>query len=117
MQETIERKADPFGLYELSDDGTVLYSRSRNDNGLRDPEPEMVGRDFFYEIAPFENVGDLRQHFRRFITGDRSVDTFVFDCLLDHEIVRTKIFMTRARETDPDRSGDIVILDIRRAGQ
>ncbi len=109
--------ADVFGLYELADDGTILYSRPRNEEGLHPPTASAIGRDFFRDIAPFDNIEDLRRHFRRFITGDRPVDTFVFDCLFETEIVRAKIFMTRAHETDYDRAGGIVILDIRRAGQ
>ena len=117
MLETRGANADVFGLYELADDGTILYSRPRSEFGLHDAIPDNIGRDFFYDTQHVKNIGDLRRHFRRFITGDQSVDTFLFDCLFDSEIVRAKIFMTRAHETDHDRSGDIVIMDIRRAGQ
>src|SRR5688572_25830867 len=114
MNEISGANADVFGLYELTDDGTILYSRPRSEEGLRPPIAEAIGRDFFRDIARFQNTDDLRRHFRRFITDDRSVDTFVFDCLFDTEVVRAKIFMTRAHETDYDRTGGIVILDIRR---
>ena len=106
-----------FGLYELSNDGTVLYSRSRSEDGLREPTTEFIGQDFFHDIARFENIDDLRRHFRRFITSDRPVDTFVFDCVSGSEIIRAKVFMTRAFQTDPEHTGGIVILDIRQAGQ
>ena len=106
---------DVFGLYELAGDGTILYSRPRAADGLHESEKTFVGRDFFREIFPCENNEDLRRHFRRFLTGDRPVDTFVFDCMFDREIVRAKIFMTRAHENDQDNPSDIVIMDIRRA--
>ncbi len=108
--------AEVFGLYELSSDGTVLYSRSRDGERLTDGNSGVIGRDFFREIAGFQNTDDLRRHFRRFVTEDRSVDTFVFDCLYETEVVRAKVFMTRAYENDHDHSGGIVILDIRRMG-
>ena len=104
-----------FGLYELSDDGTILYSRSRTENGLRQPSTEFIGRDFFRDIARFENTEDLRGHFRRFITGDRPVDNFDFVCVEGSEAIRTKVFLTRAYDTDHDHEGDIVVMDIRRA--
>ena len=104
-----------FGLYELSKDGTILYSRPRSADGLNEAEQGIVGQDFFRDIFPCRNNEDLRRHFRRFITGDQPVDTFVFDCLFEREIVRAKIFMTRAYEHDLDHAGGIVILDIRRA--
>ena len=106
-----------FGLYELSDDGTVLYSRARSEEGLREPAQDLIGQDFFRDIAPFENTDDLRRHFRRFITSDRPVDTFIFDCLIRSEVVRAKIYMTRAYEHDRDHNEGIVIMDIRKAGQ
>ena len=115
MQSVTEMDTDVFGLYELSRDGTILYSRPRREDGLRDPAQAIIGQDFFRDIFPCTNMEDLRRHFRRFITGDQSVDTFVFECLFEREVVRTKIFMTRAYENDHDHVGGIVIMDIRRA--
>ena len=106
-----------FGLYELSGEGTVLYSRPRGNEGLRQPTPEIVGQDFFHEVVGCENKDDLRRHFRQFIVGDRPVDAFLFDCLFKSEVVRTKIFMTRASETEEGFANEIVIMDIRRASQ
>jgi len=104
-----------FGLYELSNDGTILYTRPRTDKGLSEPETGIIGRDFFRDIGGCENIEDLRGHFRRFITGDQPVDIFIFDCILEREIVRAKVFMTRAYEHDYDHTGGIVIMDIRQA--
>jgi hypothetical protein len=106
-----------FGLYELSSDGTVLYSRSRTENGLRAPTGEHIGQDFFRDVAGFENIDDLRRHFRRFITGDRPVDNFYFDCVSGSEIIHARVYMTRAFESDVEHAGGIVIMDIRQAGQ
>lgn len=106
--------ADVFGLYELSKDGTILYSRARRDSVLGNAEDAVIGRDFFREIFQCQNIEDLRTHFRRFITGDRSVDSFVFDCFFEREVIRAKVFMTRAFENDYDHAGGIVIMDIRR---
>ncbi|MCY0725565.1 hypothetical protein OVW19_27900, partial [Klebsiella pneumoniae] len=87
------------------------------DNGqLLNPGAETVGRDFFLDVARFENRGDLRRHFRNFITSARSVDNFAFDCVVGGEVVKTKINMTRAREYDYDHTDGIVILDIKQAG-
>jgi hypothetical protein len=109
-------RAEVFGLYELSDDGTILYSRARAGNQLREPSDDIVGRDFFGDIVQFQNANDLRGHFRRFIAGSRPADTFLFDCRYGSEVVKTKIFLTRAYETDNDRVGGIVIMDIREIG-
>lgn len=110
-----EPSVEPFGLYELSNDGTILYSRARAGYGLYEAESTVVGKDFFRDIFPCQNIGDLRRHFHRFIAGDQPVNTFVFECLFGEEVVRAKVFMTRAFEHDHGDSGDIVIMDIRRA--
>jgi hypothetical protein len=115
MQGVSGMGGDVFGLYELSRDGTILYSRPRREDGLRDPEQAIIGQDFFRDIFPCLNMEDLRRHFRRFITGEQSVDTFVFECMFEREVIKTKIFMTRAYENDHDHTGGIVIMDIRRA--
>src|SRR4030095_3523312 len=91
----VRRSAEVFGLYELANDGTVLYSRPRASDGLREAEQQIVGQDFFRDIFPCQNIEDLRRHFRRFIREDRPVDTFVFECLFGQETVRAKVFMTR----------------------
>jgi hypothetical protein len=104
-----------FGLYELSNDGTILYRRARTDNGLSEPEATIVGRDFFRDIGGCENIEDLRHHFRRFISGDQPVDIFNFDCRIEREVVRAKVFLTRAYEHDQGHAGGIVIMDLRQA--
>ena len=109
--------ADVFGLYELSSDGTVLYSRARREDVLSEPASEAIGQDFFRDIARFENTGALRHHFRRFLSDGRPVDSFLFDCLFESEVVRAKVFLTRAYEIDHDHAGGIVIMDIRQASQ
>lgn len=106
-----------FGLYELADDGTIRYSRARTDDGLHQTREEVIGQDFFRDIASFDNTDELRRHFRRFITADRPVDAFVFDCLFETRVVRAKIFMTKAYEMDYEHRGGIVIMDIQKASQ
>lgn len=103
-----------IGLFELSNDGTVLYSRAaRRDSAA---EHDIVGRDFFREVAQFANTEDLRHHFRSFLTSARPADSFGFECLYREKSVKTKITMTRGHETDSNHTAGIVIIDIKLAG-
>lgn len=106
-----------FGLFEIDDAGTVLYARRRINDELSEADPQIAGRDFFNEVAGFHNTGELRHHFRRFIVSGRPVDSFVFNCLYDTETVQTRIFMTRAHESDSEIKAGIVILEIRDAAE
>ncbi len=105
--------ANTSGLFELNNDGTVIYSRFRQNNQLFNPNSEMVGRNFFEEIAGFENVCDLRRIFNTFVTSDKFTDNFVFDCLFPDEIIRVHVLLVRAIENSFPNPADIVILDIR----
>jgi hypothetical protein len=101
------------GLFELKNDGTVLYSRFRLNNRLINANSEMIGHNFFDEIAGFENAGDLRRIFHNFVKSNKFTDNFVFDCKFPDETVRVRVMMVRAFENNYPQTADIVILDIR----
>ncbi|HYJ90021.1 MAG TPA: hypothetical protein VEV84_01820 [Pyrinomonadaceae bacterium] len=99
-----------FGFFELDDRGIVRYSRARTDAVGGDSS--LIGQNFF-ELAGFENRKDLRRHFRRFIESEQAADIFTFDCFFNQAIVRAKVTMTRAFQTEAFPPEKIVMLDIR----
>ena len=101
------------GLFELNNEGTVLYSRFRLNNRLVNSDPELVGQDFFEEIAGFENAKELRRIFNNFVKGNQFTDNFVFDCRFAEKTVPVRVMMVRAFENNYPNHADIVILDIR----
>ncbi len=105
--------ANSSGLFELNNDGTVLYSRFRQNNQLLNMNAEMVGHNFFEEVAGFENVRELRRIFNNFVKSNKFTDNFIFDCQFPDEIVRVRVMMVRAFENNYPNPADIVILDIR----
>lgn len=112
----MEKIEGTFGLYELSGDGTVLYSRAARLNFDGGEQHDIIGRDFFRDVAQFENKEDLRYHFRKFFVSSRSADSFGFECEFGEGSVQTKITMTRGHETANDGTASIVIMDIKQAG-
>lgn len=107
---------DIFGLYELDDQGVVRYSRRRNGHGLDlFSSDDIVGMDFFRDVAKFDNRDLLRDHFRRFLRGTKSAENFTFDCIEGQQIVRSYVHMIRAQENAADRRSEIVIVDIKKA--
>jgi len=105
--------ANSSGLFELKNDGTVLYSRFRQNNQLINSTNELVGHNFFEEIAGFENARELRLIFNNFVKSNQFTDNFVFDCQFDETTVPVRVMMVRAFENSYPNPGDIVILDIR----
>jgi hypothetical protein len=107
------RATNSSGLFELNNDGTVLYSRLRQNNQLINGNGEMVGHNFFEDLAGFENVRDLRRIFNNFVKSNKFTDNFIFDCRFPDETVRVRVMMVRAFENSFPNPADIVILDIR----
>jgi len=106
-------KTNSSGLFELKNDGTVLYSRFRQNNQLLDGGSELVGQDFFEEIAGFDNAGELRRIFNNFVKSNQFTDNFLFDCRFAERVVPVRVMLVRAFENSYKNHDDIVIMDIR----
>lgn len=107
----IEKNAS--GLFELKDDGTVLYSRFREDGQLINTDEDFAGHNFFEEIAGFDNIKDLQRMFNEFVESRQFTDQFVFACRYGERIVPVKVMVVRAYENNIYNHDEIFILDIR----
>lgn len=102
-----------FGFFELDDSGTVRYWRPNSGGDAFRSKDSIVGQNFF-EHALFSGGEDLRRHFRQFVQGHRSAESFKLDCSFDNETVKAKVLMTRAFDTDLHPPANLVMLDIRK---
>jgi hypothetical protein len=78
-------------LFELSDSGTVLYCRTNLNQQLNGISKEAIGRNFFDEVAPFENAEELRPLLSHFVKSDYSTERFTFACRIKNRIVRQRL--------------------------
>jgi hypothetical protein len=97
-----------FGLFELDDDGNVRYSRSHTGGD----HASMIGQNFF-DLFDIENGCNLRRHFKRFIESHEAANSFTFDCTYNEAVIKAKVVMTRAFQTEDFPPESIVMLDIR----
>jgi photoactive yellow protein len=68
-------RAIPFGLLELDDDGTVIsYSPAAGHDTV--PAQDILGRNFFTEVAPAPEVRELLDRFRTFMSNGESVQRY-----------------------------------------
>lgn len=104
-----------FGLFELSDEGTILYSRSDSGAGSNYALPQLVGRNFFDEAAPFENTDEFRHYVNRFIKSNYPSEIFNFNCRIKDRNIPAKIKLVRIIERSSERRAHTTIVDIRRA--
>lgn len=96
-----------FGLYELDQTGKIKYSRSEN-------VENVVGLNFFDEVASFNNVEEFRRRFCRFAGGFDTAEKFTFICQFDEHPLSVKVLLTQVSEREYDANDRLIIVDIRR---
>lgn len=100
-------------FFELNNDGTVLYSRFRQNDQLLNADDDLVGHNFFDEVAGFENAGDLRLLFNSFVQSRKFSDNFDFECRFAEKTVTVRVLMVRGFENKYPNQASFVLLDIR----
>jgi photoactive yellow protein len=107
--------SDIYGLYELDTSGKVMYSKINSGDYLANKPNNVVGRNFFDEVAPFKNVEEFRQRFRYFAQSSESAQKFNFTCQFEEKPVEVKVMLTHICEREFDASSKLIIVDIRKA--
>src|SRR5215216_5226325 len=87
-----------FGLLELDPAGLVLYSRMEPGGDSTARSGDVTGRNFYTEIAPFENVGEFRERLADFSDSGRQAESIQFTCRYADGPVPVKILLARIRE-------------------
>ncbi|MDY7091691.1 MAG: PAS domain-containing protein [Acidobacteriota bacterium] len=73
----------PFGYVALGVDGTIRkYNRYEADLARKDPQ-EVLGKNFFREVAPCTQVQEFEGRFRSFVEGENEEPTLEFDFEFD----------------------------------
>lgn len=105
-----------YGLLELDAAGTVLYSRMETDaeEELGRP-PDLTGRNFYTEVAPFRNVGEFRSQLDSFSRGTQPAHSIHFTCDYDDGPVSVRVLMARIRERSQYDATKSILVHIRKA--
>ncbi len=93
-----EIDALPFGYIALAPDGTIRkYNRYEADLARKDPQ-EVLGRNFFREVAPCTQVQEFEGRFRDFVEKRVEEPTLSFDFqfAFRHGTQRVRIGMVRS---------------------
>lgn len=86
----------PFGIIELNEDGTVVAFNTAEERLSRKSKAEVIGRNFFSDVAPCADVQDYHGRFKKFLRGTTLSEkfnyTYYFDSsTLDVEITFLKV--------------------------
>jgi hypothetical protein len=103
-----------FGLLELDPRGTVIFSKLEGDEQSTGAA-DVVGRNFFSDVATFLNVAEFRQRFETFDSNREPSSSFTFNCDYEDGAVPVRVLLARLRE-DTKYSGS-VLLYIKKADQ
>jgi hypothetical protein len=99
-----------FGLFELDTTGIVLYHRI---DPMTEPctgSPGIAGRNFYDEVAPFENREDFRRCVTQFTLGEKSADSFDFDCHCGGSAQPVRVLLARIRDgMNPDHTKSVLV--------
>lgn len=98
----------PYGLMELDEAGTVLFYRSENRGLFQTPESEIVGRNFFTDIAAVAGAGELHDKVREFRQGSAPAQSFSFSFALRHRRLPVRVLLARVHERPSGCDGSSV---------
>ena len=94
--ESIKASDFPFGLLELDGAGTVVsFSPADEDSSAELAAREVVGHNFFEEIAPVEEMLNFKGRFLAFMAFGDSVERYNFSFPLNDFVVAGQILMAR----------------------
>ena len=103
-----------LGLFELDDAGKILYYRTDSAGTLPGTLPDMIGHNFYDDVAPFQNVDEFRRCVTDFTRGAKAADSFEFDCHCDGCDHPVRVLLARIREHVDRTHTKSVLVHIRR---
>ena len=87
----------PYGLFELDEAGTVVHYSppTEKSNGSQE---NVLGRNFFREIAPVPELHALKSRFLSFMAFGDSVERFSVSFAHGQKVVKIQIALARVTE-------------------
>jgi hypothetical protein len=99
-----------FGLLELDPSGQVLYSRIEKDGRADGSAVDITGRNFFSEVAPFENVEEFQRCLDSFRRSSQQANSISFTCQYEDGPLKVKVLLARIHErSERDRTKAILV--------
>lgn len=103
-----------FGLFELDATGKVIYARVEPADGSGQLGPNVAGRNFYEEVAPFDNVAELRWQINLFAQSASPADHFNFNCRYGEQALPVRVLLARLSERTNDERRTSILVHIRK---
>ncbi len=105
-----------FGLVELDASGRVVFCSPMGENNFSSNIAEGVrGRDFFTEVAPFENAEEFRQCINNFRVSSRQASSINFTCRYKDGPLNVRVLLARIRERSDEHLTKSILVHMRKA--
>ena len=99
MSVSLTTAQELLGLFELDDAGKVLYYRKDLAGEPGGASMDIVGHNFYNEVAHFENVDEFRRCVTEFTSSATAADSFDFECRYGSSAHRVKVLLARICES------------------
>lgn len=96
----------PFGVIDLDSNATVLAYNRTEANLARLQAENVIGKNFFTEVAPCTAVQEFQGRFHEFMLGRERTMRFNFTFGFKHGPVEVEIFFLRGSDGDDLNSGE-----------
>ncbi|HEX8476075.1 MAG TPA: hypothetical protein VF666_18895 [Pyrinomonadaceae bacterium] len=103
-----------YGLVELDAEGRVLYYNPEKDGDALSPKPDIVGQNFFDEVAKFDGVRELQQRINSFRLSHAPALSFNFDFRFDRASYPARILLARIHDRSELGRQESVFVHIRK---
>ncbi|HKG12212.1 MAG TPA: PAS domain-containing protein [Pyrinomonadaceae bacterium] len=105
----------PLGLVELDDAGTVLYYNREGGPAAAAPTHEMVGRNFYTDVAPVADAQEFRNTLAAFRRAHAPSHSFNFTFRAGDDALPTRILLARIHEKSEAGGRGSLLVQIKKA--
>ena len=89
----VKSARDLCGLYQITREGTILYSRIRKNITLLNMQPEIVGKNLSDDVLSFDNAAAFRRRAESFWNAPDNVESFFFNSQFPDNELRLKVLL------------------------
>jgi hypothetical protein len=115
MSVSLTTEQELLGLFELDAAGKVLYYRKDLAGEPGGTSLDIVGHNFYNDVAHFENVEEFRLCVTEFIRSATAADSFDFECRYGNFAHRVKVLLARISESVNRENTKSVLVYLKRS--
>lgn len=86
----------PFGIIELNEDGTVVAFNTAEERLSRRSRVEVIGKNFFTDVAPCADVKEYRGRFKDFLKGEALTERFNYTYYFESSTLEVELTFVKA---------------------